>query len=219
MIAGLDTPVDRDTGRRLIEEELSKQEYSASDLTPLERIGQWLNDLLGSIINGALAANSPWLIILVVVAVAALIALIVWRVRRAGLKRTRIPTPQMPAFIVTDDPVRWRTLAGEAAAHGDLRGAVTNQARAIFAVLAEAGYVPADSALTAHEIGELATTNLPTESARLRLVSRTFEDLTFGRVPDPGPEIYREFLAIDEHLSHLPRRSRAAETRRDEVSA
>src|SRR5699024_5942889 len=43
--------IDRDTGREWVENELSKQEYSAADLTPLEQIGRWISSLWDSLVN------------------------------------------------------------------------------------------------------------------------------------------------------------------------
>ena len=83
--------VDRDTGREWVEHELTKSEYAANDLTPLEQIGQWLSSLWDSLVRTALGANSPWLLVFVVLGLAAIIALIVWRVRRAGFRRVGIP--------------------------------------------------------------------------------------------------------------------------------
>src|SRR5699024_2717506 len=65
--------VDRDTGREWVENELSKQEYSAADLTPLEQIGRWISSLWDSLVNAALRSNSPWLLLLVALALAAVI--------------------------------------------------------------------------------------------------------------------------------------------------
>src|SRR5699024_2241497 len=83
--------IDRDNGREWVENELAKQEYSAADLTPLEQIGRWISSLWDSLVNAAVRSSSPWLLLLVAHALAAIIALVVWRVRRAGPRRTAPP--------------------------------------------------------------------------------------------------------------------------------
>src|SRR5699024_10682835 len=90
--------IDRDTGREWVENELSKQEISAADLTPLEQIGRISSSIEESLGNADIRSNSPWLLLLVTLAQSAIIALVVSRVRRAGPRRTGL---QLSAF----DPV------------------------------------------------------------------------------------------------------------------
>lgn len=235
----LNSVVDRGTGREWVDEELSKQEYSDNDLTPLEQLGQWLNDVWNAVISGALKANSPWLIIIVVVVVAAIVALIVWRVRRVGLNRASVPLSAFDPVVASPEPGPWRNSARAAADHGDMATAVIDSARAIFAVLDQKHIVTLDSASTATELGRTAGGELPEHRRQLTRVVSIFNDLLFGDGHDAstgtqrrldadpagtspaGPAgssphalsaIYTEFLAFDETLSAQSARHRSAVT-------
>ncbi|GAA1849431.1 hypothetical protein [Brevibacterium marinum] len=183
----LNSVVDRGTGREWVEEELSKQEYSDNDLTPLEQLGQWLNDVFNALISGALRANSPWLIIIVVVVVAAIVALIIWRVRRVGLKRASVPLSAFDPVVASPDPDPWRNSARAAAERGDMATAVIDSARAIFAVLDQKHMVTLDSASTATELGRTAGGRLPEHRRQLTRVASIFNDLLFGDRDEHNP--------------------------------
>lgn len=220
--------VDRGTGREWVDKELSKDEYSATDLTPLEQLGEWMGRVWDAIVSGALRGNSPWLILLVVIAVAAIVALIIWRVRRVGLNRTRVPLSAFDPVVTTPEPGPWRESARAAAERGDLRSAVIDQSRAIFAVLSGKHIVALDSASTATELSGTAGRELPEHARSLNRVAEAFNDLLYGheagdaeraagtgggmgtavaRADEPDLHTtYAEFLALDEQLSRLPSR-------------
>lgn len=220
-----DSVVDRETGREWVERELAKDEYSANDLTPLEQLGQWMSNLWDSIVSGALRANSPWLILIVLVALAAIIALIIWRVRRVGLKKTGVPLSAFDPVVNTPEPGPWRDSARDAAARGDLRAAVIDSARAIFAVLSQKQIVTLDSASTASELVRKAGDELPEHRRELTRVATIFNALLFGEDLDENlsqdaarsstaelSATYAELLAFDESLSSLAPRHRSAVT-------
>ena len=217
--------VDRRTGREWVERELAKDEYSANDLSPLEQLGQWMSNLWDSILSGALRANSPWLILIVLVALAAIVALIIWRVRRVGLKKTAVPLSAFDSVVNTPEPGPWRDSARAAATRGDLRTAVIDSARAIFAVLSQKQIVILDSASTASELVRTAGDELPELRRELTRVATVFNDLLFGEDLEKNPSqdeprpsaaelaaTYAEFLAFDERLSSLVPRHRSAVT-------
>lgn len=203
-------PVDRGTGRRWLEEELRRDEYSANDLTPLERLGRWVDDVLTGLLSAALGGNSPWLLLLVVLALAAIIALIVWRVRRLGLRRAQVPVSAFDAVVAAPQPEPWRRSAQAAAARGDLRTAVADQARAIFAVLALRGLVDLDDAATASELARTAGAAVPAHAQDLHRVADVFNDLVFGeesapkRTDDELRALLTAFVDLDAELSRLP---------------
>ena len=203
-------PVDRGTGRRWLEEELRRDEYSANDLTPLERLGRWVDDVLTGLLSAALGGNSPWLLLLVVLALAAIIALIVWRVRRLGLRRVQVPVSAFDAVVAAPQPEPWRRSAQAAAARGDLRTAVADQARAIFAVLALRGLVDLDDAATASELARTAGAAVPAHAQDLHRVAEVFNDLVFGeesapkRTDDELRALLTAFVGLDAELTRLP---------------
>ena len=217
--------VDRRTGREWVERELKKDEYSANDLTPLEQLGQWMSNLWDSILGGALRANSPWLILIVLVVLAAIVALMIWRVRRIGLKKTGVPLSAFDPVVNSPEPGPWRDSARAAAARGDLRTAVIDSARAIFAVLSQKQIVTLDSASTASELVRTAGHELPEFRRELTRVATVFNDLLFGEDLQESPDqdaphpssaelagTYAEFLAFDERLSSLAPRHHFAVT-------
>jgi len=169
--------VDRDTGREWVENELSKQEYSAADLTPLEQIGRWISSLWDSLVNAALRSNSPWLLLLVALALAAIIALVVWRVRRAGLRRTGLPLSAFDPVVSQPEPGPWREAAARAAQAGNYRAAVIDASRAIFAVLSVKRIISLESSATASELAREAESALPDHAAAVHSVAEVFNDL------------------------------------------
>ncbi|MBM6590189.1 hypothetical protein [Brevibacterium sp. RIT 803] len=210
-----DSVIDRDTGREWVEHELSKTEYSDTDLTPLEQLGQWLSTIWNSIVSGALQGNSPWLILIVVVALAAIVGLIIWRVRRVGLRKTTLPLSAFDPVVASPEPGPWRDSARAAAQRGDMRSAVIDSARAIFAVLSQKHIVTLDSASTASELSRTAGDELPEHRLELARVAEVFNDLLFGEDSTQTSAAslhttYSDFLALDETLSALSPRHRSA---------
>ena len=207
--------IDRSTGREWVERELSKSEYSANDLTPLEQLGQWLDGVWSSLVSAALRGNSPWLLLIVVVALAAIVALIIWRVRRSGLKKTSVPLSAFDPVVATPEPGPWRDSARRAAETGDMHTAVIDSARAIFAVLSQKRIVTLDSASTASELGRTAGEELPDHRRQLTRVATVFNDLLFGEDSARSSTAtmaatYAEFLAFDDTLSVLTPRHQSA---------
>lgn len=222
MAAAESAVIDRKMGRDWVERELSKDQYSVNDLTPLEQIGRWLSDFWDSIVAGALRANSPWLLLLVVVALAGIIALIVWRVRRTGFTRVGLPLSAFDPVVALPEPGPWRAKAARAAASGDMRNAVIDQSRTVFAVLALKHIVALDSSSTASELATTAAAELPEHATHLHRVAEVFNNLLFGQTigesagDDPSPAegvdlrsadlgtVYAEFLSLDNALRALP---------------
>lgn len=200
--------IDRRTGREWVEHELSKQEYSENDLTPLEQIGRWISDLWDSLLGAALRSNSPWLLLLVVLALAVIIALVIWRVRRVGLRRTGVPLSAFDPVVSLPEPGPWRERAARAAAQGDFTSAVIDESRAIFAVLSVKQIVALQSSVTASEIAHDAEAALPDHATAVHDVAEVFNDLLFGDETDrPArdlPTVYENMCTLDRTLNALP---------------
>lgn len=209
--------IDRDTGREWVENELSKQEYSATDLTPLEQIGRWISSVWDSLVNAALRSNSPWLLLVVALALAAIIALIVWRIRRTGLRRTGLPLSAFDPVVSLPEPGPWRESAARAAQAGNHRAAVIDASRAIFAVLSVKRIISLESSATASELARDAESALPDHAAAVHSVAEVFNDLLYGdrrggrgRADQDLPEIYARLCELDRTLSSLPVREQEA---------
>ena len=209
--------IDRDTGREWVEHELSKPEYAANDLTPLERIGRWLSSLWDSLVHAALGANSPWLLIVVVLGLAAIVAFIVWRVRRAGFRRVGVPLAAFDPVVSQPEPGPWRESAARAAQAGDFETAVIDESRAIFAILSVKQIVSLESSATASEIARSAEAALPEHGSAVHGVAEVFNDLRYGEATEAKTradrslgEVYADLCALDRTLSALPVRREAA---------
>src|SRR5699024_2926629 len=179
----------------------------AADLTPLEQIGRWISSLWDSLVNAALRSNSPWLLLLVALALAAIIALVVWRVRRAGLRRTGLPLSAFDPGVSPPEPGPWRG----AAQAGNYRAAVIDASRAIFAVLSVKRIISLESSATASELAREAESALPDHAAAVHSVAEVFNDLLYGdrlggrERPDRDlPAIYARLCEMDRTLSSLP---------------
>ncbi|WP_246475896.1 DUF4129 domain-containing protein [Brevibacterium renqingii] len=203
--------IDRRTGREWVERELSKPEYSENDLTPLEQIGRWISSLWDSLVNAALRANSPWLLLIVALALAAVIALVVWRIRRAGLRRTGLPLSAFDPVVSLPEPGPWRESAARAARAGDFRAAVIDESRAIFAVLSSRGVVSLETSATASEIAHEAEAALPARAVAVHDAAEIFNDLLYGEQigtrarPDRDlAAVYAGLCDLDRTLSSLP---------------
>jgi hypothetical protein len=207
--------IDRGTGRSWVEHELSKKEYAENDLTPLEQIGRWISDLWDSLIRSALGANSPWLLVLVMLVLAAIIALIVWRVRRVGLRRTGVPLSAFDPVVSLPEPGPWRESAARAARAGNYKAAVIDQSRAIFAVLSVKQIVSLESSATATEIARDAEAALPEHAGAVGEVAEVFNDLLFGDENDDEASesansrhdlqsFYADLCTLDQRLETLP---------------
>ena len=206
--------VDRQTGRDWVERELSKSEYAENDLTPLEQLGRWLSSIIDSLLNATLRSNSPWWLLVVIIVAAALIGVIIWRIRRIGLRSAALPSAAFDPVQTLPEPGPWRASAARAAAAGDLRAAVIDQARAIFAVLGAEHIVALDSAATAAEIAAEAGRILPEHARELTRVATVFDDLVFGSA-DVDPDIdlavaYERFASFDRTLSSQSEAEREA---------
>lgn len=214
--------IDRDTGREWVERELSKSEYAANDLTPLEQIGRWFASLWDSLVGAALGANSPWLLIVVVLALAVIIAGIVWRVRRAGFRRVGVPLSAFDPVVAHPEPGPWRESAARAARSGDFETAVIDESRAIFAVLSLKQIVSLESSATASEIARSAEAALPEHGPAVHGVAEVFNDLRYGeatarqaRANRRLDEVFADLCALDRRLSALPIRHRQDAGRQD----
>lgn len=213
--------IDRDTGREWVEHELTKSEYAANDLTPLEQIGQWLSSLWDSLVRTALGANSPWLLVFVVLGLAAIIALIVWRVRRAGFRRVGVPLSAFDPVVAQPEPGPWRESAARAANAGDFEAAVIDQSRTIFAVLSVKQIVSLESSATASEIARSTEATLPEHGPAVHGVAEVFNDLRYGEEAvrkaraNRLDEVYAELCALDRTLSAMPVRYRQSADRHE----
>jgi hypothetical protein len=177
----LTVPVQPDAqqGRAWARAELAGPEYEHPSL--LRRALEWVLDRLqqlplphgtGTAITGTLL-------------VAALVALLVWALRRAGGPLGR--GQRAVGEDVFDDAARsaaWhRAGADAAAAAGDLRTAVLERVRAVVRELEERAVLAEQPGRTADEAARAAAVRLPGLAERLTAAARIFDDVRYGDLP------------------------------------
>jgi len=176
----LQVPVqpDAEQARAWARAELAGPEYEHPGL--VRRALGWLLDRLQDLPlpHGSGTAVTGTLLL------AALLALLVWAVRRAGgpFARGREATES-----VFDDAVRsapWhRSAADAAAAAGDLRTAVLERFRAVVRELEERAVLAEQPGRTADEAARDAAARLPGLGERLTGAARLFDDVRYGDAP------------------------------------
>lgn len=190
---------NRDEAREWASDELSKQEYQEADLTLLQRLGRAISDALDRLFSSATGVESPWLVIPVILVVLALIALIVWRVRRGSGGSLSDPRRSVSLLVPGLDPQEMRARAAVAARARDWNLAVQESVRALLADLDQAGAIEIGAASTASELTRAAAAARPAEAPDLRAAGTLFDSVTFGE-GSAAESDYRWITALDERL-------------------
>jgi hypothetical protein len=112
---------------------------------------------------------------------AAVVAGLVWLVRRLGLGI--VPQRRTPAAARIATSPDWRRLAEESLARGDLEGAVRYRYHALLGELAAAGVIRDDPSLTAGEARRAVRRLRPGLYQDVRRATGAFERIAYGRHP------------------------------------
>ncbi|GGF43078.1 hypothetical protein GCM10011519_16200 [Marmoricola endophyticus] len=166
---------DPGQARRLLGEELRDPKYRPG---LLERLRDWLSDLLSGRDGGDLigALGVPVLVVLVLV-LAVGGALLVGRLRRDPVA----PTEDTPLFDDVRRPAaEHRQLARAALDREDFDTAVVEGLRATAAELAERRIVTDTPAATAREVAAVAAPRFPERGAELAEAARVFDETRYG---------------------------------------
>ncbi|MBX6768220.1 MAG: DUF4129 domain-containing protein [Actinomadura rubrobrunea] len=194
-------PIGREDARELARRELDKPIYHRDEPSWLERlldrIGEWLRDLLDRSAHPTAPHSGgwiSWIVILLLVAVA--IGLVAWLMR--GRRNTR-----GPQRALLDDapstPRSHRERAEEHAAAGRWAEAIRERLRAIARDLEERAVLRPRPGRTADELAVEAGRALPDVAARLRAGVRIFDDVWYGGRPGT-PQGYAQLRDLDERI-------------------
>ena len=193
----LDPPLDPTSpeARDWLEDELSKGVYR-DDRSLLERLMDWINELLSRTGAGTLPA---WTIALAIGLAVAVLALVVARSVRAE----RRMTGSGPDGVL-DGPARsaaeHRAAASRALAAGDHDTALVESYRAITRSAIERTLLDDLPGRTAHEVSVALGPVFPASAARLASAADTFDAVLYGR-RTAAPEAAQEVAALDATLA------------------
>jgi hypothetical protein len=198
--AVLSVPVDPtvEEARRWVEAELSKAEY-ADDRGLLERLLDWVGELIDALRGGGGPGLPGWGLPAVLLVIGLLIALVLLvRVRREPMPRggSRRGGLLDEPHLGADD---YRARARRAFVAGDLDGATTDWFRAIAAGAAERAIIDESPGRTAHEVSVALAALFPQEAAALAEAADRFDAVRYGEVPADAAAA-QAVAALDERL-------------------
>lgn len=172
---------DADTARRWAREELADPAYHQGK-SLLDRILDWILDLVGRLFGGGQAAaidpRAIGIAILGVIVVVGLVALWV-----AGpVRRSRRSAKERIVFDGDDvrTAAEMRIASAAAAGRGDWHTAVLDRFRAIVRGLEERALLDERAGRTAHEVAVDAAAVLPQLSEELTAASALFDEVCYG---------------------------------------
>lgn len=170
----------RDEGQEWARDELSDPIYQDADLTLFERIGRAISEFLDDLFSAAADIQSPWLIGVIILAILAMIALIVWWTRRSAGVRLESIAPRHAVFRSELDPSALRRTSAAAASAEDWRLAIQDLVRAVFAEQAVAKRITIDKSSTAQELAAAAGSARPQSAADFRKLASLFDAVSFS---------------------------------------
>jgi hypothetical protein len=183
------------TARRLLQRELAEPAYRQS---PVERFGDWLQELWARLQQTALHA-SPLSTAAAVLAVAVLVALAVLVAARVRRETGGDTEPVGPVLTGEVSPAEHRAAASAALERGDHRTALVEAFRALAARATERGLLARRPGLTAHELAEELSPAFPDQREALAAAARSFEGVFYGDQPATAEDA-RALLALDDAL-------------------
>jgi hypothetical protein len=195
----LDPPLDPTSpqARQWLEDELRKGIYHEQKGL-LERIWDWLNNLISGAGAGAggLAGWTIWIAVAVIVAVVALVL-----VRSMHAER-RMRGPRSDGVL--DGPTRTaaehRASAARALEAGDADTAVLEAYRALTRSAIERTLLDDLPGRTAHEVAVALAPVFPASASSLAVAADTFDAVRYGRRA-ARPESARDLIALDADLA------------------
>ncbi|MFB9376610.1 DUF4129 domain-containing protein [Kineococcus gynurae] len=199
---------DRSEARELLARELARPEYRNTDSPWVQRLWDWLTDVLDRIRVPDLSGLGlgPILLVLLLLGAVVWILLAVGRPRRG--ERTRAAAVfDSPALSAADHD----RLADEAAAAGRFADAVVERFRALTRSLVERDVIPPVPGRTAREVAADAAGQLPEAGEALHRAARIFDDVRYGGHP-AGPATDLELRELRTRVGRSrPRLDRLAE--------
>ena len=171
--------LDREAARRAAQEELSRRPYREAEPPWTYRLLNWLFEQLDKALSRAtevVPGGALGLVVLVLV-LAGVVALVVWRVRPAAVRRA-------DDALFGDDGVltaeEHRRRADEAAGRSAWADAVRERLRAVARELETRGVLDPRPGRTADELAREAGAAVPAVAAPLLRGVRVFDDVWYG---------------------------------------
>ncbi|MFB4313310.1 DUF4129 domain-containing protein [Actinomadura sp. 21ATH] len=198
----LPEPIGREEAEELARRELEKPIYQRDQPSWLERVldrvGEWLRELMNRGVDPSAHGNDGGYVSLVVILllVAAAIGLVAWLMWGRGNVRSRREA------LLDEKPTTardHRTAAEEHAAAGDWPKAIRERLRAIARDLEERAVLAPQPGRTADELAAEAGAALPELAGGLRDGVRIFDDVWYGDRPGSA-ESYARMKALDERV-------------------
>ena len=170
---------DRPAARRLLADELAKQEYQSAKPTWFDQllggIGDWLDSLRFGDAQGPPAFGM--LVLIVVIVILLVIAFLIF-----GLPRLNRRSSVSGSLFGEDDArtaAQMRSAAEAAAARGDHAAAIAEMFRSIARGLAERTVLSTSPGTTAHDFASRAGTVFPTRADDLAASATAFDDVRY----------------------------------------
>lgn len=176
------SPVDPDRIRRTTDEVLARSSFDAAEPGPAQRVGTWLLDRLGALVEqlSGTAGGAVVGTVILVLAVGATAFIAARLVRR--VRRDRGASPPV-AGIGGRSAQDWSELARRAEAARDWAEALRCSYRALLADLVAAGLVDEVAGRTAREYLRDVSEAVPEAAPPLRWVTEAFEATWYDRRP------------------------------------
>lgn len=185
-----------DQAREWLGEELSRSEYRESWV---ERFVRWVNDVIDQLAEavGRAGQINPFVAIALTIVVAALLALVLSRLRR----NVTVAEPGNAVFTqARQTAAEHRQAAGAALEQARWDEAVVESVRALAAGLVERGLVAEQADITVHELAESAAALYPSLGGRLRRTGVVFDETRYGDRP-ADEDRAREAVALEQEIS------------------
>lgn len=200
--------VERDEARRLAQQELADPIYE--DDPPLfQRILEWILRRLDELAAAAGSAMSGWGALLLLIPIAIIVAIVLWRF---GPMARRAARGEEPLFGTTKrSAAEYRRAADDAFAAEDWTVSVLERFRAIVVGLEERDILPERAGRTADEAARDAGRLLPGLAERLVAGAVTFDDVRYGERTATRDEAFA--------MGELDRDARAARIRDEPADA
>ena len=188
--------IDREAAHEAAQRELAKPIYPKASL--LDRLGDWIQELLYRLILEGSSIPGGWLTITVLAIVLLVAFIVAVRIARRTMRTNRGGDAGL--FGTHDlSAAEHRATAEAYANQGNWAAAIRHRLRAVGRQLEETGMLNPVPGRTANELARDAGELLPDFDAELRRAATVFNDVTYGERPGTEPN-YRMVADLDEAL-------------------
>lgn len=188
--------IDREAAHEAAQRELAKPIYPKPSL--MDRLGDWLQELLYRLIVKGSSIPGGWLTITVLAIVVVVAFIVAVRIARRTMRTDRGGDAGL--FGAHELSAAEHRVTAEAyAAQGNWAAAIRHRLRAVGRHLEETGMLNPVPGRTATELARDAGELLPAFDGDLRRAASVFNDVTYGEQPGTEPH-YRMVAELDEAL-------------------